>query len=311
MQRRGATTRNETRAGPDGIDVGRATQSLEARRRAELFHGLHGGSGILILVNAWDAGSARVIEAAGGSAVATTSAGMAWSLGYADGERVPLDEFIAACARICRAVTVPVSVDIERGFGRTTEEVCALVRALIELGVVGVNIEDGIVPGAEQAGSPAALGARIEALRTLTRRMNARLFINARTDTYLVRTSDRKARYEDTVGRAQLYASAGADGIFVPGMDLQDVAPFARAVSLPLNVYAGGGWAPPAAGLRQAGVRRVSLGCGPLQSAFALLRSVAREAFRDGTSSLMSRSMLGVDEINALFPAPGEARTVR
>lgn len=277
-------------------------QSLDARRRAERFRELHDGSGILILVNAWDAGSARVIEEAGAPAVATTSAGLAWSLGYADGEQVPPGEFIAACARICRAVTVPVSVDIERGFGSSTEEVCAVVRALIGLGVVGVNIEDGIVPGAGRVAPPAALCERIEALRTLARSMDARLFINARTDAYLVRGGDRTSRYEDAACRASLYASAGADGIFVPGLELQDVASFAKAVTLPLNVYAGGGWAPPAPGLRQAGVRRVSLGCGPLQSGFALLRRVAREAFTSGTTSVMSQRMLGADEINALFP---------
>lgn len=281
----------------------RMRPSLAARRRADLFHDLHRGTGILVLVNAWDAGSARVIEEAGAAAVATTSAGVAWSLGYADGEQVPPNEFIAAIARICRAVTVPVSVDIERGFGSTADHACIMVRALIDLGVSGVNIEDGLVPGTDHVAAPAALCERIEALRTLSNGMNARLFINARTDTYLAGTSDRVARYEDTVCRAKRYASAGADGIFVPGMDLQDVAPFARAVPLPLNVYAGGGWAPPALGLRQAGVRRVSLGCGPLQAGFALLRRVAREAFKDGTYTLMSRDMLNVGEINALFPS--------
>lgn len=294
---------SESRVGRDGIEGGRATQSLEARRRAERFHELHSGLGILILVNAWDAGSARVIEDAGAAAIATTSAGMAWALGYADGEQVPPSEFVAACARICRAVAVPVSVDIERGFGSNAEEVCAIVRTLIGLGVVGVNIEDGIVPGTNHVNSPAVLCKRIEALRTLTRTMDAQLFINARTDTYLVGTEDPTARYEDTVSRAKLYASAGADGIFVPGMDLQDVASFAKAVPVPLNVYAGGGWAPPAHGLRQAGVRRVSVGCGPLQSAFALLRRVAREAFKNGTYDVMSQGMLAVDEINGLFPS--------
>ena len=286
-----------------GTRSGRSAQSVEARRRAEVFHGLHHGSDALVLVNAWDAGSARVIEQAGAAAVATTSAGMAWSLGYADGEQVPSGEFIAASARICRAVTVPVSVDIERGFGRSTDEVCAIVGALIGLGVVGVNIEDGIAVGTGQVESPSALCERIEALRALAERMNARLFINARSDTYLVTATDRVARYEDTVRRANLYASAGADGIFAPGMDLQDVVPFAKAVSLPLNVYAGGGWAPPIHGLSRAGARRVSLGCGPLQSGFALLRRIAREALKQGTYNVMSERMLGVGEVNALFPS--------
>ena len=268
-------------------------------RQAERFHELHHDTAVLILVNAWDAGSARVIEQAGAAAVGTSSAAVAWSLGYADGEQLPLHELFAAVARICQAVAVPVSVDIERGFGRTADEVCAVVRRLIELGVVGVNIEDGVA-------DPAELCQRIVALRALGDEMHVRLFINARTDSYLAGTTDRRACYEDAVCRAQRYASAGADGIFVPGMDLADVAPFARAVRLPLNVYAGGGWAPPAAGLRQAGVRRVSLGCGPLQSGFALLRRVAREAFTAGTWNIMSQDMLGAAELNALFSPAGE-----
>src|SRR6185295_8006657 len=132
-----------------------------------LFRRLHTGPQPLVLVNAWDAGSARVLEHAGAPAIATTSAGMAWSLGYADGERVPPDELLAACARICRVVRVPVSVDIERGFGRDTDEVCAMVRALTDQGVVGINIEDGMIPGTQRLAPPGILCERIAAIRAL------------------------------------------------------------------------------------------------------------------------------------------------
>lgn len=272
----------------------------DQRERASEFHALHHGSGALVLVNVWDAGSARVIEQAGASAIATTSAGMAWSLGYADGEQVPAAEFTAACARVCRVVTLPVSVDIERGFGRTTAELCEIVGALIEMGVVGVNIEDGIT-AAGQVEPPSVLCERIEALRELSHRMNAGLFINARTDTYLASSGTLVAQYEESVRRAHLYATAGADGIFVPGIDLAHVVSFAKAVSLPLNVYAGAGWASAVYGLRRVGVRRVSLGCGPLQSGFALLQRIAREAFRSGTYNVMSERMLAASEINRMF----------
>jgi 2-methylisocitrate lyase-like PEP mutase family enzyme len=279
-------------------------QSAEARKRADDFFRLHTGPRPLVLVNAWDAGSARVLEDAGAPAIATTSAGMAWSLGYADGEQVPAGEFIVACARICRAVSVPVSVDIERGFGRSTEDVCEVVRKLIGLGVIGVNIEDGVVPGTHHVVAPTVLCERIQALRALAAQADARLFINARIDTYLAPNNGRIARYEDTVQRAQLYASAGADGIFVPGLALEEVARFTRAVPLPVNIYAGDGWGPPIYGLERAGVRRVSLGCGPLQSAFGLLRRVAIEAFDQGSYSTMRLDMLGADELNSLFAAP-------
>ena len=276
-------------------------QTVEARQRAAVFHRLHTEADALVLVNAWDAGSARVLEHAGARAIATTSAGVAWALGYPDGEQLPASEFITATARICRAVRVPVSVDIERGFGRNTDDVVAFVGTLIDLGVVGVNIEDGVLSDTRQLAAPEILCERIMALREMTAQMNASLFINARTDTYFVANDDRVARYNETVRRAQLYASAGADCIFVPGMEMEDIAPFAGAVTLPLNVYAGVPGAPPVHVLRRAGARRISLGCGPLQSVFGSLRGMATKALVDGSFDDMNASMLSVSEVNGLF----------
>ncbi|MDP9892050.1 2-methylisocitrate lyase-like PEP mutase family enzyme [Variovorax boronicumulans] len=275
--------------------------SIETRQQQmETFHRLHAGTDPLVLVNAWDAVSARIVERAGAKAMATTSAGIAWALGYADGERVPLDELLAATARICRVSRVPVTVDIERGFGDSTEAVCDLVRAFIDMGVAGINIEDGTLPGTRALAPPEILCERIEALRKL----DARLFINARTDTYFVANDDPAARYADTLRRARLYAAAGADGIFVPGMSkLEEIAGLAAAVPLPVNVYAGHTQAPPVAVLAGAGARRISLGCGPLQAALGLLGRIAAEAF-DGSDAgfrAMSAGMLSAGEINALF----------
>src|SRR5882672_4312808 len=190
-----------------------------AQQQADALHRLHSEGKPLVLVNAWDAASARLLEQAGASVIATTSAGMAWSLGYADGEKLPRDELIAACARICRVVRVPVTVDIERGFGRSTDEVCSLVRALIDLGVVGVNIEDGVSPETRRPLPPQALCERVSALRALAVQAKVRLFINARTDVYLATHDDPARRFEEAMQRARLFAAAGADGIFVPGMD--------------------------------------------------------------------------------------------
>ena len=284
-------------------------QSAEARQqqqqKAELFHRLHTDPEPLVLVNAWDAASARIVERAGAKAIGTTSAGMAWALGYADGERMPVDELLAACARICRVASVPVTVDIERGFGDSTQAVCDVVRALIDMGAVGINIEDGTLPGTRELAPPEILCERIEALR----RLDARFFINARTDTYFVANDDPAARYEDTLRRARLYASAGADGIFAPGMTkLEEIAGLAGAVALPVNVYAGHTKAPPVDVLAGAGARRISLGCGPLQAALGLLGRIATEAF-DGSGGgnagfhAMSTEMLPAGEINALFPS--------
>jgi 2-methylisocitrate lyase-like PEP mutase family enzyme len=159
-------------------------------------HRLHNDARPLILVNAWDAVSARVLERAGASVIATTSAGMAWSLGYADGGQVPRDELVAACARICRVARVPVSVDIERGCGHSADEVCGLVRTLIELGAVGVNIEDGLTAGPWRLLAPQAVCERIAALRGLATQMKVRLFINARTDAYFATDGFTPSRFD-------------------------------------------------------------------------------------------------------------------
>jgi 2-methylisocitrate lyase-like PEP mutase family enzyme len=273
-----------------------------SQQQAEVLHRLHEGDKVLVLVNAWDAASARVLEQAGASVIATTSAGMAWSLGYADGEQVPRDELVAACARICRVTRVPVSVDIERGFGRSTDEVCELVRTLIGLGVVGINIEDGVSPGTRRLLPPETVCERIGALRKLADQTKVRLFINARTDAYFAANDDPAGRFQMAMQRARLFASAGADGIFVPGMDqLDEVTRFARAIELPLNIYAGYPGVPTIEELAAAGVRRVSLGCGPLQSALGLLGRIATETLSLGRYDTMVSGMATASELNRLF----------
>jgi 2-methylisocitrate lyase-like PEP mutase family enzyme len=278
-------------------------RASDAQRHTETFHRLHAGPGPLVLVNAWDAVSARVVERAGATAIGTTSAGMAWSLGYADGERMPASELLAACARICRVARVPVSVDMERGFGDSTQAVAEVAGALIGMGVAGINIEDGSVPGASgtaELAPPEVLCERIAAIRKL----DARFFINARTDAYFVPWDDPAARFEEARRRARLYAAAGADGIFAPGMSSTDeIAKLAGAVKLPLNVYAGYAGAPPAEALARAGARRISLGCGPLQSALGLAGRIAAEAFAHGRFGTMGEGMLSVGELNGLFAA--------
>jgi 2-methylisocitrate lyase-like PEP mutase family enzyme len=270
------------------------------QERAEAFHRLHIDGGILVLVNAWDAASARLFEQAGSPAIATTSAGMAWSLGYPDGEQVSVRELLEACARICRVVTAPVSVDIEGGYGQTPAEVSATVRALLELGVVGINIEDGLTPGTKEIAPPNT--EKISAIRAVAEEVGVRLFINARTDVYFAPANDPDARYEETVRRARMYVAAGADGIFVPGLEnLEEMARMAQAVPRPLNIYAGYAGLPRVDELRRAGIRRVSLGCGPLQSALALARRIATETLNEGTYAAMTADMLSAKEANSLF----------
>lgn len=281
---------------------------------AQAFHQLHTGTQPLMLPNAWDVASARIIENAGARAVATSSAAMAWSLGYADGEQMPLDELLAACRRIAEAVSVPLSVDIERGYGLDAEETGGLVGALMQLGVVGINIEDGKDAATGQLSDPRLLVQRIACIRAVAEHRGVALFINARTDTYLSKELSGEARFEETLKRALAYVAAGAHGIFVPGLaDAGEIERLASLLPVPLNVYAGYPGAPDAASLHALGVRRISLGCGTMQAVLAHLDRIAREALVEGRYDTMADHMLSVGEANDLFapPAPGVASELR
>ncbi|MGH7785360.1 MAG: isocitrate lyase/PEP mutase family protein, partial [Candidatus Binatia bacterium] len=231
--------------------------------RATTFRALHRRGTPLVLPNAWDGVSARLFAVAGFPALGTTSAGLAWSLGYADGEHVPLDLLVDTVARLAALVDVPLTVDIERGYGATPEAVVGLVRRLLAVGAVGINIEDGSAP-------PEVLARTIAALRTLDTETGVALFVNARTDVYFRSPLSGAARLAEAVRRLRLFADAGADGVFAPGLaDLDEIAQLAGAVPLPLNIYAGDG-VPAVAALAAAGVARLSVGCGPMQATLAL-----------------------------------------
>ncbi|MBS0194434.1 MAG: isocitrate lyase/phosphoenolpyruvate mutase family protein [Proteobacteria bacterium] len=225
--------------------------------RAQAFRRLHDRTAILLLPNAWDAGSAALFARRGFPAIATTSGGMAWSLGYADGECVPLPEVLAAVARITRAVDVPVSVDFEGGYGHDAEAVGASVRAVIAAGAVGINLEDGM-PGHGPLRPPAEAAARIAAARAAADAAGVPIFINARVDHWLHPAADPAEHLADAIARARAYLAAGADGIYPLGLtDRATLAAFIRAVDAPVNVAAGAG-VPPLAELAALGVARVS-----------------------------------------------------
>lgn len=276
--------------------------NLSQQARADAFRQLHDAPQPLVLANVWDVASARIVEQAGAPAIGTTSAGMAWSLGYADGEQLPVTDLLDACRRICRAVSVPVTVDIEHGYGHDANDVGGLVGALIELGVVGINIEDGIDPGTGTLRASHALVERIAAARAVAHHCDLALFINARIDTYIA-LEPGEARLNETLQRALAYVDAGADGIFVPGLaDAQEIARLASQLPVPLNVYTGYAGAPSVAALRQLGARRISLGCGPMQATMAHLARIAHEAMTDGRYDTMGDHLLSVSEANSLFP---------
>jgi 2-methylisocitrate lyase-like PEP mutase family enzyme len=251
--------------------------------KAELFRNLHTSGNILVLPNAWDVASARIVEEAGATAVATTSAGVAWSLGAPDGDQLDRDRALDLIARVANAVSVPVTADIESGYARDAKGVAETIEGVIAAGAVGVNIEDSILGGGPALRPVEEEAERIAAARQAADASGVPLFINARVDAYLFEIGDPDGRLRATLDRAAAYVEAGADGVFVPGVtDLAVVETLARSITKPLNILAGPG-APAIAELARRGVARVSLGSAVAKAAYAVARRAAHEAFTAGT----------------------------
>jgi 2-methylisocitrate lyase-like PEP mutase family enzyme len=260
----------------------------------ERFRAAHGPGRLLVLANAWDAGSARLIEASGAEALATSSAALAWAQGYADGEQLPIDALIAVVAAITRCVAAPLTVDFERGYGDDPAAVGAAVARVIEAGAVGVNLEDG-------SGPPELLAAKIRAVRAAAAARDADVFINARTDVYLRGLVPGERAVEETLARARLYAEAGCDGIFVPKLTARaEIEAIVRGTALPLNLMAMPGIAP-VAELRELGARRLSVGPGLAEAAFAAARRACVELLQHGTYDALFASDVTYAEMNGLF----------
>lgn len=250
--------------------------------RAKLFRSLHDPASPLALANAWDAASARLVEAAGATAVATTSAGVAWSLGAADGNHLDPDQAVDLVARIVAAVNVPVTADIESGYGATPAEVGRTVTRVIAAGAAGVNIEDAATTPGSPLRPTAEQAERIAAARAAADAAGVPLFINARVDCYLLQVGEPADRLAETLDRARAYLAAGADGVFVPGVvDPDTIAALTGAIDAPVNILAGPG-APDLAALAELGVARVSLGGSVFRAAYALVRRVTEALVRDG-----------------------------
>jgi 2-methylisocitrate lyase-like PEP mutase family enzyme len=249
----------------------------------------------------WDGGSAVVFEREGFEALATSSAGIAFSLGYPDGQRMSRAELLAAIARIVRATRLPVSADIEAGYGRTPDEVSDTCRGVLEVGAIGVNLEDATGDDTQPLFDAALQAEKIRAVRAMADAFGVPLVINARTDGYLLQLGDEATRFADAVRRLNRYRAAGADCLFVPGVvDAATVGRLVRAIDGPVNILATVG-APPVAALAALGVRRVSQGSGPARAALATARRVARELRTHGTYASYTVDAIGYAEANRLF----------
>ena len=267
---------------------------------AERLRALHHGPPILVLPNAWDAVTARLFEAQGFPAIATTSAGVAAALGYPDGGVVPSREMIEAVARIVRAVEVPVTADIEHAYAATPDAVAEVVMRVIAAGAVGINLED-YVPGADDLEPLALQVGKITTILKSTAKAGVRIVVNARTDVFLRELGAPDARLGVAIERGKAYLAAGADCVFVPGVtDRETIAAIVSGIGGPVNVLAVDG-TPPIAELEALGVARVSLGSGPLLAALAVVRDIARELKARGTYGAFTAHAMQFDEVNELM----------
>ncbi len=267
---------------------------MTAQANAALFSDLQAKDRFLALPNAWDAGSAAFLASLGAKAVATSSAALAWSHGYPDGERLPRDLLLASVAEVTRAVAIPVSVDTETGYGGDPAEVGETIARLVGVGAVGINIEDGLRPAEETA-------ARIAAARAAASREGVALFINARTDLWLKPLVADAARRGEAIRRGRLYAEAGADGFFLPRLvALDDLQAVTAAVPLRPNLMAVPDL-PKATQLREAGATRVSLGVMTLLKAFGALKRPIGHFLETGDVAPLFEDAAGFPEINGLF----------
>jgi 2-methylisocitrate lyase-like PEP mutase family enzyme len=263
--------------------------------KAALFHRLHQGPGILVLPNVWDVASARIVEQAGFPAIATSSAGVAFALGYPDGERISRDEMTSVVARIVAHVAVPVTADMEAGYGRGPEDAAATVRAVIAAGAVGMNFEDSPGEGGEPLLPEALQVERVRAAREAADATGVPFVLNARTDVFLEQVGEPAGRLAHAVRRLNAYRSAGADCLFAPGVsDAATIAMLVKEVRGPLNVLAVAA-SPPIRELERLGVARVSLGSGPMRAGLTVLRRIAEELRTAGTYGALAGAIPHAD----------------
>lgn len=280
--------------------------TLTTLDRAHRFRSLHDPRRPLLLSTVWDVASALVAEDAGAPALATTSAGVAWSRGLPDGDHLGRAEALAVVAAVVGAVQVPVSADLEGGYAETAAGVSETVRGVVQAGAVGINLEDG-------PRSPEETGRRVAAARVAADDEGVPLFVNARCDVYLRGLVEPGARLAETVRRAACYVDAGADGIFVPGVvDPETIAALAASLQVPLNVMVGPG-APAPAELSGLGVARASLGSAVAQAAYTAVRRATVDLLDGGTYDSLTGA-LGYAEVDGLLHAAAahrEGRTER
>jgi 2-methylisocitrate lyase-like PEP mutase family enzyme len=276
-------------------------KATEQRAKASAFRNLHQGPQILVLPNAWDALSARIFEQAGFSAIATTSGGIAAMLGYPDGQCIGCQQMLQIVERIAASVSVPVSADMEAGYGDTTEQVVETIREVLEAGAVGVNLEDGTGHAKKPLADLAYQVEVIKAVRAVAATTNVPFVLNARTDVYLHAAEDEASRFKEAVRRANAYREAGADCLFIIGVrDRKTIACLVREIHGPVNIMAGSS-SPAIPELQQLGVARVTFGSGLMRAALPVVRQIAQELLKSGTYTSFAQTEFTHAAVNQLF----------
>jgi len=269
---------------------------------AEAFRAMHRGQRILLLPNAWDVASARIFEEGGFGAIATTSAGIAFTLGYQDGQRISRNEMLQAVSRIAAAIRVPVTADVEAGYGDRPEDAAQTALAVIESGAVGMNLEDASGHASHPLVDLQLQLEKIAAINESKRKTGVPIVLNARTDVYLLQVGPGEKRYDQALRRLAAFRDAGADCLFLPG--LRDAATIGRMVkdlNSPLNILAGPG-SPSVPELQQLGVARVSLGSSTMRATLGLLGRIAEELKTTGTYRFLENAP-SHDDVNRMMPS--------
>ena len=257
------------------------------------FHQLH-QQDLLILTNVADATGARLVEQLGGNAVATSSAAVAWAHGYPDGNALPLERLISTVESIVRVINVPLTVDVEAGYSDDLGRVAEVLDAVIAAGAVGINIEDG-------SADPDLLARKIELARTVAKKRDVKLFINARTDVYLRALVPAEDRVAETLRRAALYQAAGTDGLFAAGVTAAyEIEAICKGTSLPVNVLGFAGLPSPSE-LQALGVRRLSAGSGIAEFLYGAMGGLMKSFLTSGKLDTHDLKGFTYGEVNGLL----------
>jgi 2-methylisocitrate lyase-like PEP mutase family enzyme len=274
----------------------------EQKRKAEALRALHSGAEPLVLVNAWDVASARIVEESGFRAIATSSAGIAFAQGFPDGQQIEPDLMFATIAKIADAVKVPVTADVEAGYGDTPERAAQTARDVIFSGAVGMNFEDATGDSAHPLADLTLQIERIRAIHEMAKTLDVKLVLNARTDVYLLQVGEAGKRYDECVRRLTAFRDAGADCVFAPGLtDAKTIGRLVGDLKCPINILAVPG-APPVHELASLGVKRISLGSGPMRATLGHLWRLVEEVKRDGTYTKLEGAP-SYAEMNTLMKA--------